>query len=89
MDVETELGRLQAPTALDDIGRFAPDGTQEGDVRAIEVSQALDVGSEHQGDEVQRRDVGQVPFHVWQDEETERVCRRWRAEKYLLGLRPT
>ena len=53
MDVETELGRLQAPTALDDIGRFAPDGAQEGDVRAIEVSQALDVGSEHQGDEVQ------------------------------------
>jgi len=53
MDEETELGRLQAPTALDDIGRFAPDGVQEGDVRAIEVSQALDVGSEHQGDEVQ------------------------------------
>jgi len=53
MDEETELGRLQAPTALDNIGRFAPDGVQEGDVRANEVSQALDVGSEHQGDEVQ------------------------------------
>jgi len=53
MDEETELGRLQAPLALDDIDRFAPDRMQEGDVRAIEVSQALDVGSEHQGDEVQ------------------------------------
>lgn len=57
-------------------------------MRAIEVSQTLDIGEEHQGDEVQGRDVGEVPFHVRQDEETERVC-RWRAEKYFLGLRPT
>jgi len=52
VDEEAQLGRLQAPTTLDGIRRFASDGAQEGDVRAIEVSQTLDVGEEHQGDEV-------------------------------------
>jgi hypothetical protein len=58
-------------------------------MRAIEVSQTLNVRKEHQGDEVQGRDVGEIPFHVRQDEETERVCHRRRAEKYFLSLRPT
>jgi hypothetical protein len=44
-------------------------------VRAIEVSQTLDVGEEHEGDEVQGRGASEVPFHVGQDEETEWVCR--------------
>lgn len=89
MDEETELGRLQTPATLGGIGRLAPDGAQEGDMRTIEISQTLDIWEEHQGDEVQGRDVGEIPFHVRQNEETERVCRRWRAEKYFLGLRPT
>jgi len=58
-------------------------------VRAVEVPQALDVGEERQGDEVQGRDGFEIPLHVWQDEEAKRVRRGWRAEEYLLGFRST
>lgn len=73
MDEETQLSRFQAPPTLDHIGCFVPDGAQEGEVGAIEISQALDVGKKHQGNEVQGRKVGEVPLHVWQDEEAEGV----------------
>jgi hypothetical protein len=46
-------------------------------MREIEVSQALDVWEKRQGDEIQGCEVGEIPLHVWQDEEAERV-RLWR-----------
>lgn len=55
-------------------------------MRAIEVPQALDVREEHQGDEVQGRQVGQIPLHVWQDEEAKGV-RLWGGTKeYFLSF---
>jgi len=58
-------------------------------MRAIEVSQALDVWEKCQGDEIQSCEVSEIPLHVWQDEEAQGV-RLWRrAEKDLLGFRTT
>ena len=58
-------------------------------MRAIEVSQALDVWEKCQGDEIQGCEVSEIPLHVWQDEEAQGV-RLWRrAEKNLLGFRTT
>ncbi len=56
-------------------------------MRAIEVSQALDVREKHQGDKVQGRGVSEIPLHVWQDEEPKRVCVWRRTENNFLGFR--
>lgn len=90
MDEETQLRPFQAPPTLNDLGRFAPDRAQEGQMREIEVSQALDVREERQGDEIQGREVREVPLHVWKNEEAERRVRLWRrAEEDFLGFGST
>jgi hypothetical protein len=62
---------------------------QKGEMRTIEVPQALDVGEKHQGDEVQGCSVNEIPLHVRQNEEAKRG-RLWRrAEKYFLSFRST
>ncbi len=58
-------------------------------MRAIEVSQTLNVWEMCQSDEVQGSEVNKIPLHVWQDEEAEGV-RLWRrAEKDFLSFRST
>jgi hypothetical protein len=58
-------------------------------MRAIEVSQALDVGEKRESDEVQGCNVSEIPLHVWQDEKTKGI-RLWRrAEEYFLSFRST
>ena len=58
-------------------------------MRVVEVSQTLDVGEKHQGDEVQGRQVGEIPLHIWQDEEAKGI-RLWRRTKeYFLSFRST
>lgn len=58
-------------------------------MRAIEVSQTLDVWKKHQGDEVQGCDGSEIPFHVRQDEEAKGGHLGRGAEKYFLGFRST
>jgi hypothetical protein len=58
-------------------------------MREIEVSQALDVWEKHQGDEIQRCEVSEIPLHVWQDEEAEGVRLGRGAEEDFLSFRST
>jgi hypothetical protein len=72
---------------LGNIDCFAPNRMQDGEMRTLEVPQALDVGEKHQGDKVQGCSVSEIPLHVRQDEEAKRSCLWRRAEKYFLNLR--
>ena len=58
-------------------------------MRAIEVSQALDVWEKCQGDEIQGCEVNEIPLHVWQDEETEGILLWRRAENDFLSFGST
>ena len=58
-------------------------------MRVVEVSQTLNVGEKHQGDEVQGGQVGEIPLHVWQDQEAKGVRLGWRTKEYFLSFRLT
>lgn len=80
-----ELAGLKRPALLYDTVRLAPDALEHWDVHAPQVAEAAHAVSKRERDEVERGDGREVPFHVWEDEEPVRVCRR-RAKKHLFSF---